>query len=74
MSVVGWAVRQKISDYNIISPPNSPDLSVIKHLWDMLDIYFQSMKAPHDNLQDLNDYLNLFCWGMCSDGTLMDVI
>ncbi|KAK3511175.1 hypothetical protein QTP70_032220, partial [Hemibagrus guttatus] len=34
-------------------PPNSPDLSPITHLWDVLDKQVHSMEAPPRNLQDL---------------------
>ena len=38
-------------------PPNSPDLNLIKHLWDVLNKQVRSMEAPPRNLQDLNDLL-----------------
>ena len=41
----------------LICPPNSPDLSPIKHLWDVLDKPVRSIEAPPHNLQDLKDLL-----------------
>ncbi|KAF7651016.1 hypothetical protein LDENG_00117370 [Lucifuga dentata] len=38
-------------------PSNSPDLSPIEHLWDVLEKQVRSMKAPPHNLQDLKDLL-----------------
>jgi len=38
-------------------PPNSPDLSPIEHLWDVLNKQVRSMDAPPRNLQDLKDLL-----------------
>lgn len=33
-------------------PPNSPDLYLIQHLWDVLDKQVQSIKSPAQTLQD----------------------
>ncbi|MCI4387329.1 hypothetical protein PGIGA_G00072870 [Pangasianodon gigas] len=41
--------------------PNSPDLNLIEHLWDVLDKQVRSMEAPPHNLQDLKDLL-LMSW------------
>ena len=35
-------------------PPNSPDLNLIVHLWDVLEKEVRSMEAPPYNLQDLD--------------------
>lgn len=36
-------------------PLNSPDLTLIKHLWDVLDNQALSMETPLHNLQDYED-------------------
>lgn len=40
-------------------PQNSPGLSMIKRLWDVLDERVRCMRAPPLNLQDLKDLLNI---------------
>ncbi|KAK3548964.1 hypothetical protein QTP70_022657 [Hemibagrus guttatus] len=54
-------------------PPNSTDLSPIKHLWDVLDKQVQSMEATPCNLQDLNDLL-LTSWCQIPQLTFRDLV
>ena len=53
--------------------PNSPDLSQIEHLWDVLDKQVQSMEAPPRNLQDLKDLL-LTSWCQIPQHTFRDLV
>ncbi|KAG5841041.1 hypothetical protein ANANG_G00195380 [Anguilla anguilla] len=54
-------------------PPNSPDLSPIEHLWDVLEKQVRSMEAPPHNLQDLKDLL-LTSWCQISEDTFRGLV
>ena len=51
-------------------PPNSPDINLILHLW---DVGAQSMVAPPHNLQDLKDLL-LPSWCQILQGTFRGLV
>ncbi|KAK3522560.1 hypothetical protein QTP86_023282 [Hemibagrus guttatus] len=57
----------------LTSPPNSPDLNPIQHLWDVLDKQVPSMEAPPHNLQDLKDLL-LTSWCQIPQHTFRDLV
>ncbi|KAK3535325.1 hypothetical protein QTP70_007940 [Hemibagrus guttatus] len=54
-------VQEWFDDHNnqfeVLTPPNSPDLNPIQNLWDVLDKQVPSMEAPPHNLLDLKDLL-----------------
>ncbi len=50
-------------------PPNSSDLHLIEHLWDVLNQQIKSMEASPLNLQDLKDLL-LMAWCQISQNIL----
>ncbi len=50
-------------------PPNSSDLHLTEHLWDVLDQQIKSMEASPLNLQDLKDLL-LMSWCQISQNIL----
>ncbi|KAK3531598.1 hypothetical protein QTP70_024987 [Hemibagrus guttatus] len=53
-------------------PPNSPDLSPIEHLWDVLDKQVRSLEASSCNLHDLKDLL-LTSWCQVPQHTFRDL-
>lgn len=49
-----------MSEFKLVTkPPNSLDLNLIKHLWDLLDKQVRPMEAPPCDLQQLKDLLLL---------------
>ncbi|KAK3526203.1 hypothetical protein QTP70_017761, partial [Hemibagrus guttatus] len=54
-------------------PPNSPDLNLIEHLWDVLDKQVRSMEAPPHNLQDFMGLLLTF-WCQIPQHTFRDLV
>ncbi len=54
-------------------PPNSPELNLIEHLWDVLEKQVRSMQAPPCNLQDLKDLL-LMSWCQIAHDTFRGLV
>ena len=53
----GWFEEHNSKVEVLTWPKNSPDLSPVKHLWDVVDKQVQSMEGSPRNIEDLKDLL-----------------
>ncbi|MCI4391499.1 hypothetical protein PGIGA_G00135220 [Pangasianodon gigas] len=67
-------IEEHDNEFKVLTwPPNSPDLNLIKYLWDVLNKQVRSMEAPPCNIQDLKDLLLTF-WCQIPQHTFRELI